>query len=60
MVTVEVTEEGKIRIPGKIRKKYHIGRGAKVSIDAEDGVITIRPLLRDALKLARKNLRRGT
>lgn len=59
MATVEVTDQGGIRIPGEIRKKYRIRKGIRVSIADENGVITIRPLLSDALRLARKNLKRG-
>lgn len=60
METVEVTKEGAIKIPNKIRKKYRIRKGVQVSIGDENGVITVRPILSDTLRLARKNLKQGT
>ncbi len=59
MAVVKISKRGEITIPTRIRKKYHIKGGAKVSVGDENGVITIRPTLSDTIKLARRNLERG-
>ena len=59
MAVVEINETGKVTIPTEIRKKYKIKGGTRVTVADENGVITIRPTLSDAIELAKKNLKRG-
>lgn len=59
MAIVKISDTGEITIPTQIRRKYHIQSGAKVCVAAEDGVITIRPTTKDAIAMAKTNLKRG-
>lgn len=59
MAIVEISNGGGITIPTDIRKKYQIKGGTRVTVSDENGVITIRPTISDAIKLAKKNLQRG-
>ncbi len=59
MAVVKISKRGEITIPTRIRKKYHIKGGTKVSVGDENGVITIRPTLNETIRFARKNLERG-
>lgn len=59
MASVKVARGGAIKIPTDIRKKYRIGSGVKVTITDEEGVITIRPQLQEAIRLAQKSLKTG-
>ena len=60
MAVVKISKRGEITIPTRIRKKYRIKGGAQVCVGDEDGVITIRPTLHDTIRLAKKNIKRGT
>lgn len=59
MAIVEISGNGEIRIPTDIVKKYHIKRGVRVTVADENGVITIRPTLGDAIRLAKSTIKRG-
>ncbi|MDP1808941.1 MAG: AbrB/MazE/SpoVT family DNA-binding domain-containing protein [Actinomycetota bacterium] len=59
MAIVEISNNGGITIPTDIRKKYRIKEGSRVMVTDENGVITIRPTLIDAIKLAKRTLKRG-
>lgn len=59
MEIVKISNNGGITIPTDIRKKYRIGKGTQVAVCDENGVITIRPTLGEAIKLAKENLKRG-
>ena len=59
MASVEVAKGGSVKIPTEIRKKYRIRRGVKVTVCDEEGIITIRPQLQEAVRLARKSLKTG-
>lgn len=59
MATVKINNGGRITIPTDIRKKYNIEGGTRVTVDDENGIITIRPTLSNIVKLAKKNLKRG-
>ena len=59
MAIVEISNGGGITIPTDIRKKYQIKGGTRVTVSDENGVITIRPTVADAIKLAKNNLKRG-
>lgn len=60
MAAVEVAPGGAVKIPANIRKKYRIRNGMKLVIRDEEGVITIRPQVEDAIKLAKGRLKTGT
>ncbi len=57
MAVIEVARGGNVRIPSEIRKKYRIRKGIEVNVSDEDGVITIRPQAKEAVRLAKKALR---
>lgn len=57
MAATEVARGGTVKIPSEIRKKYRIRKGIEVNVSDEDGVITIRPQVKEAVKLAKKTLR---
>ena len=57
MGVVEITRGGAVKIPTEIRKKYRIANGARVTVADEEGVITIRPQLQEAVRLAKKSLK---
>jgi antitoxin component of MazEF toxin-antitoxin module len=57
MPIVEVAAGGNIKIPNKLVKKYRIRKGARINVSDENGVITIRPLLADCVRLARLTLK---
>lgn len=59
MAVVEITRGGVVKIPTAIRKKYRIASGVRVTITDEEGVITIRPQLQEAVRLAKKSLKTG-
>lgn len=62
MAAVEVAPGGAVKIPANIRKKYRIRNGMKLVISDEQGVITIRPQVDDAIRLAKAKdrLKTGT
>lgn len=57
MAKVVIAPGGRLRIPSEIRKKYRIRSGVKVTVDDEQGVITIRPELKEAVRLAKRTLK---
>ncbi len=59
MAIVEISNNGGIKIPTDIRRKYQIKGGTRVTVLDENGVITIRPTLTDAIKLAKSAIKRG-
>ena len=59
MTIVRTTVNGQVLIPAPIRKKYHITKGTKVSIEDAGGIILIRPLLRDPVKEAKGMFKQG-
>lgn len=56
MFIVEVSKNGKVQIPAEIQAKYGIFPGMKLRVIDENGIITIRPLLKDMLKEIKNNL----
>ncbi len=60
MTICRVTEKGQVVIPAKLRKKYGIRKGTKVSISesADQGVIILRPLSDDPI-YASKGMLKG-
>lgn len=44
MSTVAVTDRGQIVIPASLRRKFHIKKGSKLSVEeSEGGIIVLRP-----------------
>jgi bifunctional DNA-binding transcriptional regulator/antitoxin component of YhaV-PrlF toxin-antitoxin module len=52
----EVSKDGKLQIPAELQAKYGIFPGMKLRLADENGVITLRPLLKDVLKEIKNNL----
>ena len=44
MPIVTVTPKGQVMIPVSLRKRFGIKPGQKVSVEAQDGQLVIRPL----------------
>jgi hypothetical protein len=59
MPIVEVAAGGNVKIPSKLVKKYRIRKGVRVNVSDENGVVTIRPLLADCVRLARIAVKSG-
>jgi bifunctional DNA-binding transcriptional regulator/antitoxin component of YhaV-PrlF toxin-antitoxin module len=59
MALVEIARGGTVAIPTEIKKKYRIRSGIQVTVTDENGVITIRPQLQEAVRLAKRNLKTG-
>jgi hypothetical protein len=59
MPIVEVAAGGSIKIPRILIKKYRIRKGLRVNVTDENGVITVRPVLADCVRLARKAVKAG-
>ena len=57
MANIEVARGGNVKIPSEIRKKYRIRKGIEVNVSDENGIITIRPPVKEAVRLAKKVLR---
>jgi len=57
MANIEVARGGNVKIPSEIRKKYRIRKGIEVNVSDENGVITIRPQVKEAVRLAKKAFR---
>jgi AbrB family looped-hinge helix DNA binding protein len=62
MAIVRATVKGQVVIPAKLRKKYGITKGSRVSVsEAQDqGVIILRPLPEDPITASRGMLRGET
>lgn len=58
MAATEIARGGTVKIPSEIRKKYRIRKGVEVNVCDENGVITIRPQVQEAVRLAKKALGR--
>ena len=62
MTISRVTVKGQVVIPAKLRKKYGIRKGTKVSISegADQGVIILRPLSDDPISASKGMLKGET
>lgn len=46
MAMIAVTAKGRIMIPSKIRKKFNIKKGTKLSVEEDKDVIILMPITR--------------
>ena len=62
MAIVKATVKGQVIIPAKLRKKYGITKGTRVSVSEgrEEGVILLRPLPDDPIKASKGMLKGET
>jgi len=62
MVIVKFNVRGQVIIPSKLRKKYGITKGTRVSVSEgrDDGVILLRPLPDDPIKASKGMLKEET
>jgi AbrB family looped-hinge helix DNA binding protein len=47
MTTTVVTTKGQIIIPSRIRQKFHIKKGTRLSIEEKGDTLVLHPLTRD-------------
>jgi AbrB family looped-hinge helix DNA binding protein len=62
MPIVKATVKGQVIIPAKLRKKYGITKGTRVSVSEgrDEGVILLRPLPDDPIKASKGMLKGKT
>jgi AbrB family looped-hinge helix DNA binding protein len=60
MSIIKATEKGQVVIPSKYRKRYGIGKGAKLVLRERDGNLYLTPALKDPVKSARGAFKNGS